>query len=393
MRADVVVVGAGVLGTWSALALADRGLDVLLVEQHSPGHVRASSGGESRLIRCAHGDDLLFTSMAKRALGGWAALEAEVGRPLLVRSGIAWFAHREDGWEAASERTLAEAGIRCERVDAADLFPSVRTDDLAFVLHEPDAGILHARVAVQACAEVAVRRGARLRTGRAEALPGGGVTLDGARVDAGQVVWACGPWLGAVLGDVVAPLELRVTKQDVTFFGADPSWATPPVPGWVDYDGAAYGLGDLDGRGVKCAPDVVGPDYDPDHGERVLSPDNERRARRYLGHRFPALADAPLLGSRTCQYTLTPDTAFVIAPRPDVEGEWVVGGGSGHAFKHGPVVGAHVADLVTGAAGPNPRFALGPRAAASALRTAGGEPATTQPGATAGGPSGSPPDG
>jgi sarcosine oxidase len=399
---DVAVVGAGVLGAWTALSLARRGLRVTLVEQHSPGHARSSSGGESRLIRCAHGDDAMFTEMARRSLSGWDELEEESGRRLLVRSGIAWFARREDGWEAASARTLAAAGIPAERLEgreAAALFPSLRTDDLAFVLHEPESGVLHARLAVQSCVEVAQRHGARVVTGRAEPRADGGVRITAAddegrggdrALAADRVVWACGPWLPRVLGAAVAALDLRVTKQDVTFFGADPRWATPPTPGWVDYDGAAYGLGDLDGRGVKCAPDVVGPDFDPDLGERVLSADNKERARAYLAHRFPALADAPLLGSRTCQYTLTPDTAFVIAPHPEHEGSWVVGGGSGHAFKHGPAVGAHVADLVTGAAAPHPRFALGPRRAASALRTAGGAPpdgGSAPPGA---GPTGGP---
>jgi sarcosine oxidase len=372
-RADVAVVGAGVLGAWTALSLADRGLRVVLVEQHSPGHVRASSGGESRLIRSAHGGDAAFTGMARRSLDGWARLEEEAGRTLLVRAGVAWFAHREDGWEAASAATMTAAGVPCARLDAADaarLFPSLRTDDLAFTLFEPEAGILYARVAVQACVEAARQRGAVVVTGRASP-DGDGVRVDGEPLAADRVVWACGPWLPANLGGVLAPLALRVTKQDVAFFGADPAWATPPTPGWVDYDAAAYGLGDLDGRGVKCAPDVIGPDLDPDGAERTLSAENAALARRYLAHRFPALADAPLVGTRTCQYTLTPDTAFVVAPHPDVAGQWVVGGGSGHAFKHGPALGAHVADLVTGAAAPDPRFAIRARRADGSLRTAG----------------------
>jgi glycine/D-amino acid oxidase-like deaminating enzyme len=227
---------------------------------------------------------------------------------------------------------------------------------------------------MRAVVTAAVRAGVGVRVGRAAPAGacGAGVEVDGTRLDVGQVVWACGPWLPTVLGEAVAPVGLRVTQQDVLFFGAGPDWATPPVPGWVDYDAAAYGLGDLDGRGVKCAPDVEGPPIDPEAGERTVLPDNLARARTYLARRFPALAGAPLIGSRTCPYTLTPDTAFVVAPHPAVAGSWVVGGGSGHAFKHGPVVGEHVADLVTGRAAPDPRFTLAPRAPAGALRTAGG---------------------
>ena len=374
--AEVVVVGAGVLGAWTALALARRGVEVALVEALSPGHVRSSSGGESRLIRCGHGDDLEFTQMARRALHAWERLEAESGRNLLVRTGIAWFATRRQGWEESSARTLAAAEVPFELLapdSASELFPSLRTDDLEMVLYEPESGVLHARLAVQACVDVARRHGTRMLTGRATPA-NGGIDVDGVRVAADRVVWACGPWLPALLGSALKPLGFRVTKQDVVFFGTDPGWASPPVPGWIDYEGATYGVGDLDGRGFKCAPDVEGPDFDPDSGDRLLSSDNERRARAYLAHRFPALAGAPLVGHRTCQYSLTADTAFLIAPHPDREGDWVVGGGSGHAFKHGPVVGEHVADLVTAAAAPNPRFALTARRADHALRTAGGTP-------------------
>src|SRR6185295_9423524 len=113
-------------------------------------------------------------------------------------------------------------------------------------------------------------------------------------------------------------LELRITHQDVFYFAAPVAWRTPGVPGFVDYDGAAYGLGDLDGRGVKVAPDVDGPPLgDPDRSDRIPRPEHERLARTYLAHRFPALGDAPLVGTRVCQYELTPDTRFIVAPHPE----------------------------------------------------------------------------
>lgn len=373
---SALVVGAGIFGACTVLSLARRGWEVTLIEQHSPGHTRASSGGESRLFRLSHGTDVAYTRMAKRSLIGWDRIEEETGSHLMARSGLVWFARREEGWEADSLATLEAEGVPVERLDGSDaaaMFPSLRHDDLAFVLYEPDAGVLYARQAVQAVVAEAAMLGTQLVSGRAEPCPDtAGVLLDGERCEADRVVWACGPWLPAMFPEVLAPTALRVTKQDVTFFGAGPEWGTPPVPGWVDYDAAAYGLGDLDGRGVKCAPDVEGPAFDPEHDDRVLSQDNERRAREYIAHRFPALATAPLLGSRTCQYTLTPDTAFLIAPHPSRDDVWFVGGGSGHGFKHGPVIGEDVADLLDGVAEPEPRFGVGPRSERPGLRTAGG---------------------
>jgi len=366
-----VVVGAGVLGAALADRLARSGWHVTLVEAVSPGHVRAGSGDESRLIRFSHGGDVMHTRMALRALGLWRELDPS----LVVPTGVLWLARRADGWEAASERVLHGLGVPVERADPAALFPSVHTDDLAFALFEPEAGVLRARPAVRALVARAVSAGARLVT--AVARPRGErVELDtGEVLEGDRVVWACGAWLPHLFGDLLDDLlELRITQQDVFYFGAGAAWSAHGVPAWVDYDGATYGLGDLDGRGVKLAPDAEGPPFDPETGERVPRPEHERFARAYLAFRFPTLAGAPLVGTRVCQYELTPDTRFVVAPHPAFDGGiWIVGGGSGHAFKHGPAL-AEDLERWLGGAPPEPAFALGPRAPDVKLRTAGSPP-------------------
>ncbi|WCB91922.1 Monomeric sarcosine oxidase [Baekduia alba] len=365
MASSAVVVGAGVLGSSVADRLARSGWAVTHVERLAPGHVRSGSGDESRLIRASHGADPLHAAMSRRALELWRELDPR----LVAQAGVAWLARTADGWEAESERVLTELGIPNQRVDATDLFPSVRTDDLAFCLLEPEAGILHARVGVRALADRAVEAGAERVV--AVARPDGArVALDDGRVlEADVVVWACGAWMPGLFGDV---LSLRITQQDVFYFAADGQWATPGVPGWVDYDGAAYGLGDLDGRGVKVAPDVDGPPFDAQTGERRVHPEHERFARAYLAHRFPALAGAPLVGSRVCQYEITPDTWFVAAPHPEHDGRvWLLGGGSGHAFKHGPALAERLESWIAGTEPAEPRFGLGDRHRDTSLRTVG----------------------
>jgi glycine/D-amino acid oxidase-like deaminating enzyme len=361
---SAVVVGAGVLGSSVADRLARQGWAVTLVERVAPGHVRSGSGDESRLIRAAHGLDAWHARSAQRALQLWRELDPR----LVAEAGVVWLARRADGWEADSEATLAGLGIPTERVDPATLFPSVRTDDLAFALLEPEAGILHARVATRALAERARAAGAAVVTGAARP-DGARVVVDGGTtLEADHVVWATGAWLAAQFPGIV---DLRITQQDVFYFGADARWAMPGVPGWVDYDGAAYGLGDLDGRGVKVAPDTEGPPFDPESADRTARPEHLAAARRYLAHRFPALADAPLVGARTCQYELTADTRFVAAPHPEHPGVWLLGGGSGHAFKHGPALAELVEGWLTGARPAEPMLGLGPRHPDVKLRTAG----------------------
>jgi sarcosine oxidase len=362
---SLVVVGAGVFGASLARHCALGGWSVTLVERVAPGHVRSGSGDESRLIRCGHGPDEWHTLSARRAWELWH----EIDPGLVVGAGVLWLARRDDGWEAESERTLRALGIPCERVDPAGWFPSFAGEDVAWALHEPEAGILRARDATRALAEQAVAAGAELVL--AEARPEGAAAVldDGRRLEADRVVWACGAWLPSLFGDLV---DLRITQQDVFYFGAGAAWRTPGVPAWIDYDGPAYGLGDLDGRGVKVCSDVEGPPVDPEWAERVPRPEHESLARRLLAERFPALASAPLVGTRTCQYELTPDTRFLIAPHPE-HGErvWLLGGGSGHGFKHGPALAERLERWLLGDEPADPRFGLGPRRAGSPLRTAG----------------------
>ncbi|HET6510382.1 MAG TPA: FAD-dependent oxidoreductase [Baekduia sp.] len=369
MPPSAVVVGAGVLGSALADRLARSSWDVQHVEQYAPGHVRSGSGDESRLIRAAHGADAMHARMSRRALELWRELDPR----LVCPSGVAWFARRPDGWEADAERVLTSLGIPNERVDPTELFPSVRTDDLAFTLLEPEAGLLRARDGVRALADRAVQAGAERIV--AVARPDGErVVLDDGRVlEADHVIWACGAWMARLFGDV---LDLRITHQDVYYFGVPGRWAAPGVPGWVDFDGAVYGMGDLDGRGVKVGPDQEGPAIGSLDAERRADPTLERTARAYLGHRFPGIADAPLVGSRVCQYEMTPDEHFVVAPHPAFsDGRvWLVGGGSGHAFKHGPALAERLERWILASEAPEPAFGLGPERHHDVQLRTGGSP-------------------
>ena len=368
---SAIVVGAGVLGASLAWRLARADVRVTLVDQHGPGDPRGSSGGESRLIRCAHGPDPDYTASARRARELWRELEAESGEAVFEECGVAWFARREDGWEAESAMALQAQGIPAERLEpdaATGLFPSLRTDDLAFVLLEPEAGVLRAERGVRALAHAAEASGARVV--RAQAHPDGDAVAldDGSRLAADVVLWACGPWLGALFPAEVA---LRVTRQDLFFFAAPPDWGPAGAPGWVDFDAAIYGTGDLDGHGVKVAPDAEGPDLAAEDPLPPVDPANERDARTYLAHRFPALAGAALRSSRTCRYELSPDGHFIAAPRAGQPAHWLIGGGSGHGFKHGPALAeAILAALRDGSALPD-AYALGRRSPGRSLRTAG----------------------
>jgi glycine/D-amino acid oxidase-like deaminating enzyme len=306
-----------------------------------------------------------------------------------VDSGVAWFARREDGWEADSERVLRDAGIPVERLspeEGARLFPSLTVEDLAFVLHEPEAGVLRAADGVRALVRRAREAGARLVTGAA-APSGSAVVLgeqEGSAVvsreqggsaivsrqqtlEADVVVWACGAWLGGLFPELV---PLRVTFQQLVLFEAAPEWNGP---GWVDFDAAFYGHARVEPFGFKIGPDLDGPEVDPDRRPLEATAEAIDRARGYLAQRFPSLAGAPVASAPGCHYSLTPDGEFVFAAHPEHGGVWLLGGGSGHGFKHGPALAEHAAAVLAGTAEPEPRFALGERTPARSLRTAGAD--------------------
>ena len=286
-----------------------------------------------------------------------AQLERDSREELFVPSGVAWFLRSAEGWGAEAERVLKETSIPVERLapeEGARLFPSFDGQGLDSILYEPEAGVLRARDATRVISEQAIERGARFVSGTA-APEGGAVLVDGERLEADRVVWAGGAWLAGLFPDLV---DLRVTRQDVYFFGAPAGWQAPSVPGWVDFEGGIYGVGELDGRGFKASPDTEGPAFDPDAEDRIPSKEKEQVARDYLAFRFPALAGAPLVGTRP-PHSLTEDTNFLISPHPEHEHVWLLGGGSGHGFKHGPALAEYVQRLLEEKEQPNPAFGLG----------------------------------
>ena len=355
---DVVVVGAGVFGAWTAYRLRRTGRSVMLLDAFGPGNSRASSGGESRVIRVGYGDKAVYSRWALESIAQWQTLFRETRRPLFAKTGVLFLAPADDPLINATEATLQRLGVLIELLSRDDLvrrFPQFDLAPLTRGILEPNSGVIFARSAVDTVVRRAIQLGVDWRLAAAT-RPAGDRRLkelalsDGTSVSADAFVFACGPWLTKLFPDLLAPL-LHITRQEVFFFGGEPGdtrFVTPALPAWIDFRGGVYGLPDLEARGLKVALDTHGPRFDPDDGDRVPSATALLAARRLAAERIPALRDARLLDARVCQYTNTSNGDFLIDRHPGHDNVWLVGGGSGHGFKHGPAVGAYVAALMDG---------------------------------------------
>ena len=370
---DVVVIGAGVFGAWSARFLQKSGAKILLVDAYGPGNSRSSSGGESRIIRMGYGPDEIYTRFAMRSLPLWKEIFAEAGRPeLFHKTGVLWIAPDSYQYAIDSLSTLQNNGVGCEQLTVRDLrrrYPQISFEDDAWGIFEPHSGVLMARRAVRAVVDQALAAGGDYRN-LGIARPSGQRKLEsiatstGEKISAGSFVFACGSWLPKIFPDVLGS-RIFVSRQEILFFGVPPGerqFTQPAMPTWLYLKDEFYGMPDIESRGFKVAHDRHGAPVDPDTQSRVASPEAVESAKEFVARRFPALKNAPVVETRVCQYENTSNGDFLIDRHPQLENVWLVGGGSGHGFKHGPAVGEYVAAQVTRSAQtftkPEPRFSL-----------------------------------
>jgi glycine/D-amino acid oxidase-like deaminating enzyme len=357
-KPHIAVIGAGAFGGWTALYLLRGGAQVTLLDTWGPGNSRASSGGETRIIRGAYGADQPYTRLAARALTLWKQHEAQWKRKFFFPIGVLWMAEADDAYERGSLLFLKEAGIPFEQFDVKELtrrWPQINFETVRWGIYEPQSGYLLARTSTQAVVDQFVAEGGEYRqTAVAEPDLDYGqwkvLTLsDGSTLVADRYLFACGPWLGKLFPRTIGG-NFVSTKQEIFFFGTpadDQRYNEGALPVWADHsEHFMYGIPGNLGRGFKIADDTRGPEFDPTSGERVVSADVLAGVRHYLAYRFPGMKNAPLLETRVCQYENTIDQNFIIDRHPENANLWIVGGGSGHGFKHGPALGEMMAKLV-----------------------------------------------
>ena len=367
------MVGAGAFGGWTALELLRRGADVTVIDAWGPGNARASSGGETRVIRVAYGRRLHYTNMAIRAVQLWREHEARWQRRFLQQTGVLWMFGNQPAaadFHRTSAQALRALGAPVDELtprEASRRYAQIDFDGISSVLLERDAGYLLARRACEHVIDCVVAGGGKYCVGAGAAPAAESPRLTrvemhhGAEIRADLFVFACGAWLASLFPELLG-MHIRATRQEVYYFGTpagDPLFTEDRLPAWIDFrETQVYGVPGNAHRGFKVADDTPGPVMDPTSSDRDTTAERIRAARGFVAHRFPRLANAPLVGSEVCQYESSPDAEFIIDRHPSAENVWIVGGGSGHGFKMGPAVGELIASLVLADSQPPAQFSL-----------------------------------
>lgn len=354
---NVIVIGAGVMGSAAAYHLAKDGQRVLLIERFEIAHTLGSSHGESRIFRFAYNNPD-YARLAMQSYPHWRALEADSGEQLLEVVGGLDLAHEpahHPDVDAVAD-ALTQVGGRFERLDAAQIgarYPQWRLGDAAIAVFSPDSGFLRATRCVQAMVAQAAKHGATVREREAVNVIDPGrpveVVTDAGRYRADKLIITGGAWINELIRYVGLQLPVRIEQEQVTYFaplrnaerfqrGRFPifiHWRSP-IP--------AYGFPMIDKPGVKIGFHHEGYLVDP-NAPRMTRDETTQRVLDYARAHLPDAAGAPFEPT-ACLYTTTPDEDFVIDFAPDFDNVVICSACSGHGFKFGAGVGRALADLV-----------------------------------------------
>lgn len=390
----VVVIGAGAWGGWTAYHLRRAGVKVTVVDQYGVANSRATSADETRGIRSSYGDRAdgvapLWTRWARNAIARWHEFDAEWGpvfrTRFFVQTGDVICRAKEEPFLTRTKELWTAQGVKHEVLDGDEVrkrWPVMNNDDTTIALYEPDAGVARARASTLAVAAIAEKMGVQFKLGRVR--PGlivnnkmdGVILEDGSVLRGDAYVFACGAWLRKLFPDLMTN-RMRVPLGYVCYFGTPvgderftypnlPSYNFPGVTGWVTLP--------VDSRGFRVRGAIAPPpppppppgtpepppaprppadpaQTDPDLSNRWMTPERIEGSRRFVARRFPLLADAPLLETRSCHYESSVNRNFIIDHLPGAENTWITGVGQAEGFKFGPVVGEYIAMRVLGNAG------------------------------------------
>ena len=365
--ADVIVVGAGAFGGWTAYYLRQLGARVRLVDAYGPGNSRATSGDETRGVRSSYGDRgvraELWTRWANQAIDRWTTFDAEWGRQMKVRlffnTGDFIFRAAPETFTDRTQAVWKQLRIPFELPNVGDVrrnYPQFDLTNITLAIYDPRAGVVRARRACEVLAEAFRQSGGEVLMGHASLGDRSGDRLQNiktigpaATLTAATFVFALGPWFPKAFPELMAS-RIRTPMGHVNYFGTPPGddrFTFPNIPSWNFPGVTGWAALPPDNRGFRVRLRGSAA-TDPDTSDRAFDRSQDALARAFLAERFPHLSKAPLLETRACHYEMSSSGNFIIDRFPGFSNVWVAGGGTAEGFKFGPVSGEYIAKRVLG---------------------------------------------
>jgi len=362
---DIVVVGAGAFGMWTALNLQRLGARVTVVDAYGAGNSRQTSGGETRGVRTSYGDrphGRLWTRWANDAIRKWTEWDEMGADRLLPRvffnTGDLILREETSPYIEDTRSHWDALGTPYEMLtpdEVAYRWPWVRFDGLGVAVYEPAAGVVRARRAIESVARVFEEEGGTITIGRASLGERRGRSLQSVAIDGGDpvsgetTIFACGPWFPKVFPELMGN-RLRISMGHVFYFAVSPGdnrFSFPNMPSYGVPGCTGWPALPPDHRGFRVRTGGRPPE-DPDLSDRWIPTEYHERPREILERHFPDLVGAPINETRACHYESSVDRNFIVDHHPDFENVWLIGGGSSEGFKFGPVLGEYIARRVLG---------------------------------------------
>lgn len=350
------VIGAGIIGSWAALHLAEAGVNTTLIEQFPLPHTRGSSHGQSRAFRLLGELEL---DRLDYSLQRWQDLEQTGNEPLFVKTGLLNFGPPGDAELETYMAVLREGGREFEWLDAKTIvkrYPMLNYPPGWGAAWDPNGGLLIAHRCLAAVQSRFRALGGRIVTGQVASIdPGEAANIKLSCSMTGKtdthaydrIVVCAGPWTGKLVPQLNGLLTSLLTP--VTYW-RDPSGCFSAANGFPIIFNArltgVYGLPSFEYPGLVKMLYHGGPETDPDGRDLASFEPYVETVRQYVREHLPGLDhDRPAI-LETCMYTMSPDS-FPVIDR--LANGLVVGCGfSGSGFKHAPATGQMLAALALG---------------------------------------------
>lgn len=360
---DVIVLGAGGVGSAALAELARRGVRAVGIDRFHPPHDQGSSHGQSRVIRQAYFEHPDYVPLLKESYRLWRELEAATDQKLFHEVGLLEVGPSDGIVIPGVLRAAAEHDLAVEQVSAAEIerrWPGLQVSDELVGVFEQNAGYLLVEDCVAANLKVAQAAGAMLLTDTVVhdwQADGSGVRVrtDAGEISAAKLIITAGAWASSVLEPALPPLAVR--RKSLFWFAADaPQFDAAngfPVYLFELASGVFYGFPQVEGR-MKVAEHSGGVTVtDPATVDRSVDLAEQQRVTTFLSDHLPDVSSR-VTDHAVCLYTMSPDEHFIVDRHPQHSNVVFAAGLSGHGFKFTPVLGRALVDLTLDGGSPLP---------------------------------------